>query len=67
VYQVPTVAQVAVVPLAVAPGGGLTGGNGTAVTGLANASAIATATSKHYVWIEVTAGKATVIQAQFTP
>ena len=55
------------VPLAQATGGGFTGANGPTATGLAAAQAIATDASNHQVWIEITDGQATVIQAQFSP
>lgn len=67
VYVVKAVDKVAVVPLAQAPGGGFTGANGPTATGLAAAQAIATDASNHQVWIEITDGQATVIQAQFSP
>jgi hypothetical protein len=67
IYTLPTVAKVAVVPLAQAANGEFTGGTGAAQTGLASAQAILAGQSDKYVWIEITDGLVTVIQAQFTP
>jgi hypothetical protein len=66
IYTLPTVTQVAVVPLATA-NGGFSGGSAPATTGVASAQAILNTQTPHYVWVEITQGLVTVIQAQFTP
>jgi len=60
------VPDVAVVPLAELPGGP-TGVNGPTQTGLAAAATIRTDDPNGKVWVRVTDGWVTVIQAQFTP
>jgi hypothetical protein len=67
IYTLPTVANVAVVPLAQAANGEFTGGPGAAASGFAAAQALLTDQSNHDVWVEITDGRVTVIQAQFSP
>ena len=67
VYVLPTVVKVAVVPLAQSAGGGLSGGSGPAQTGVAAAQSLIGSESTGYVWVEITDGLVTVVQAQFTP
>ncbi len=67
VYQIQAVTNVAVVPLATAANGEFTGSLGPTKTGVAAAQTILDSQTPKYVWIEITRGVATVIQAQFTP
>ena len=67
VYPIPAVPDVAVVPLAQAANGALSGGLAPAQKGVAAAQAILAGPTQKLVWIQITRGVATVIQAQFTP
>ncbi len=67
IYTVGVVTDVAVVPLATSPTGDPTGQLAPATSGLASAQAILSASSDHGVWLMITDGVATVIQAQFRP
>jgi hypothetical protein len=67
IYSLPTATQVAVVPLATDASGGFSGGTAKAATGVASAQTILASQTPRYVWVEITDGLVTVIQAQFTP
>ncbi len=67
IYALPTATKVAVVPLATDSSGGFSGGPGAATTGVASAQTILNSQTPRYVWVEITDGLVTVIQAQFTP
>ncbi len=54
-------------PLATDASGGFSGGPAAATTGVASAQAILNSQTPRYVWVEITDGLVTVIQAQFTP
>jgi hypothetical protein len=66
VFTVPAWPNVQIVPLDHV-GGGFSGGLAPASTGLANAQKILDTPAPPIVWVQVTSGKALVIQAQFTP
>jgi hypothetical protein len=66
VYTTHAVPDLAVVPLEETPGGP-TGGNGPTQTGVAAASTILNSQTPKLVWVQVTDGWVTVVQAQFTP
>jgi len=67
IYTLPAVPNVAVVPLAQAANGEFTGGPGAAASGLSRAQPLLADQSNHYVWVEITDGLVTVVQAQFSP
>ncbi len=67
IYTLPTATKVAVLPLAENASGGFSGTDAAPTTGVASAQAILGSDTPKYVWVEITDGLVTVIQAQFTP
>ena len=66
-FVIPVWPDVQVLPLEMVAPGGFTGANEPASTGLANATTILTMAAPKLVWVQITNGRAIVIQSQFTP